>query len=392
MPPKYIATDTQRQRYNGNKRTIRETLHTNKRNKNQAWLLKAQLAESSSTSSNSENFENQPSGLKVHVLKKVPPCTHCGAKKFEYEPPSFCCCNGNVVLASTTVPDELYTLFTSQTSEAIEFRRYIRAYNSIFSFTSLGVHVDKDLANGKDGIYTFRAQGQLYHDLPPILPEKDNPCYLQLYFYDTDNELQNRMKVLQDSKLKEPIVSKLMDILSINPYARFFKSLKDVHLLENNEIIITSDVHLDQRVYNLPSVDQVAAIWVEGNNPHRTENCDIVIEGHSGKKHRVVHYYGCYDALQYPLLYPNGEVGWHRSIKQKNVTGRVLHDLTSEESIFNREGDFEGFDESNKNRVSPRAYYCQKLQIRDGHRSILLYAGRLLHQYVVDMYIKIEAT
>ena len=42
--------------------------------------------------------------------------------------------------------------------------------------------------------------------------------------------------------------------------------------------------------------------------------------------------------------------------------------------------------------VSCREYYCYKLQIRENVRSILLLSGRLLQQFVVDMYVKIETS
>ncbi|XP_073307171.1 uncharacterized protein [Primulina huaijiensis] len=42
--------------------------------------------------------------------------------------------------------------------------------------------------------------------------------------------------------------------------------------------------------------------------------------------------------------------------------------------------------------VSCREYYCYKLQVRDNDRSFLLHIGRLLQQYIVDMYIKIETS
>lgn len=42
--------------------------------------------------------------------------------------------------------------------------------------------------------------------------------------------------------------------------------------------------------------------------------------------------------------------------------------------------------------MSCREYYCYRLQIRDPTQSTLLFAGRLLQQYVVDMYIKLETT
>ncbi|KAG5530742.1 hypothetical protein RHGRI_025642 [Rhododendron griersonianum] len=61
----------------------------------------------------------------------------------------------------------------------------------------------------------------------------------------------------------------------------------------------------------------------------------------------------------------------------------------SAEDIFRREQD--GVDGSYTKKVSCREYYCY-MQIRDDDPSILLLSGRLLQQYVVDMYIKLENT
>ncbi|KAF7151703.1 hypothetical protein RHSIM_Rhsim02G0156100 [Rhododendron simsii] len=169
-----------------------------------------------------------------HELQSMANCQFCRAKRFQNEPPTFCCHNGEVVLTSPSIPSYLRNLFTSQTVEALEFRQHIRAYNSIFGFTSFGVTLDKGLANSAGGVYTFRAQGQIYHELPSLIPSATSPCYFQLYFYDTDNELQNRR----------------LDQSSLDSY----------------RIHIRTDVKVDQRVYNSPPADQVAAIWIEGNN------------------------------------------------------------------------------------------------------------------------------
>lgn len=45
-----------------------------------------------------------------------------------------------------------------------------------------------------------------------------------------------------------------------------------------------------------------------------------------------------------------------------------------------------------RSQVSCREYYCYKLQVRNSSNFILLHACRLLQQYVVDMYIKIETS
>jgi hypothetical protein len=105
-----------------------------------------------------------------------------------------CCKNGNVTITQLAAPEELQHLFSETTMEGRHFRQHIRSYNHIMSFTSFGVHLDETvLATGR-GIYTFRAQGSIYHKIGGFHPNQGSrPRFLQLYIYDTDNELQNRM-------------------------------------------------------------------------------------------------------------------------------------------------------------------------------------------------------
>jgi hypothetical protein len=79
----------------------------------------------------------------------------------QYEGPAFCCRKGKVNIVTPEVPEELQRLFTSQDDEdAKYFRKNIRYFNTHFSFTSLGVTLDKKVSNAsRTGVYTFRAQG-----------------------------------------------------------------------------------------------------------------------------------------------------------------------------------------------------------------------------------------
>lgn len=67
-------------------------------------------------------------------------------------------------------------MFLASTEDDIEFHKNIRAYNNIFAFTSFGVNLDKEIASARKGMYTFRAQGQIYHDLPSLVSRDNNPC------------------------------------------------------------------------------------------------------------------------------------------------------------------------------------------------------------------------
>lgn len=63
----------------------------------------------------------------------------------------------------------------------------------MFAFTSLGGKVDS-LTNDRRGPYNFRIHGQNYHKLGSLVPPNGHmPKFSQLYIYDTENEISNRM-------------------------------------------------------------------------------------------------------------------------------------------------------------------------------------------------------
>ncbi|KAI8533896.1 hypothetical protein RHMOL_Rhmol10G0046100 [Rhododendron molle] len=84
---------------------------------------------------------------------------------------------------------------------------------------------------------------------------------------------------------------------------------------------------------------------------------------------------------------PNIHLGREFSDGQSQKTSP---NLPSEDNLM--ESEMNGVDGSDTKKVSCREYYCYKLQIRDDDPSVLLLSGRLLQQYVVDMYIKLENT
>jgi hypothetical protein len=63
----------------------------------------------------------------------------------------------------------------------------------MFSFTSPGMEIDKGNKNVR-GPPTLRIQGQTCHRIGSMLPESgQKPKFAQLYIYDTENEIDNRI-------------------------------------------------------------------------------------------------------------------------------------------------------------------------------------------------------
>ena len=75
----------------------------------------------------------------------------------------------------------------------------------MFSFTSTGGVVDKEINKGH-GPYVFCMHGKKYHHIGTLLPEEGSkPCWAQLYIYDTENEVQNRIDAPRSSNGKTPV-------------------------------------------------------------------------------------------------------------------------------------------------------------------------------------------
>ncbi|GKC15517.1 uncharacterized protein Tco_1012299 [Tanacetum coccineum] len=325
-------------------------------------------------------YDGLPS--QCHVLKDPRFCVKCGAKKIEFEYPTLCCMGGKTKLVDPDIPPDLYNMFISQCDVGKRFRRSIRAYNTNFSFASMGVQLDESVSNMRSGVYTFRAHGGIYHKIDQLVLRDGKPRYLQLYFYDDDEELQHR---LSWNNLDEDIVRRLTSVLAENPYVQTFRSLRELGPLDNYRVGLKKDLRLDQRLYNRPTTSEVAGIWVEGNDNISAYERSVVIYGRSEYPETIQPHHGFYDPMSYVLFFPYGETGWHSNIK------RFMENEDDNVSDNSSEEDEDSKQRKKRKTVSMHEYYCYKMQIRS-KVNLLLLGGRLLQQFLVDMYIKMETS
>ncbi|OIT29002.1 hypothetical protein A4A49_62163, partial [Nicotiana attenuata] len=149
------------------------------------------------------------------------------------------------------------------------FRDNIR-YNSMFSFTSMGGKVDASV-NQTKGPRTFKLSGQNYHQIGSLLPpEGSTPKFAQLYIYDTENEVQNRIHALgrgeRINQLHAEIVQDLKQILDEqNVLTKSFRMVRDKFQEDthsNFRLRLIEKRNYDGRRYNLPTISEVAALVV----------------------------------------------------------------------------------------------------------------------------------
>jgi len=299
-------------------------------------------------------------------------CTKCGAFMWKHEThngplksPMFstCCSQGKIDIPHIIDPPELLQkLLTESTADAKNFRQNIRAYNSSFAFTSMGVH--QDLL--PPGTFVFRIRGAIYHRIGHILPnEGEPPRFSQIYIH--DNEVDNR--VAWNTDLKKETVATLQEMLhNTNPFIEAFKNAAEMVTndpLGTLKIVLQANPQTDLRRYNIPTASEIAAIIPNGSE-NQPANRDVVLyrrTENSPSGHNLQHInetHPQYDPLQYVLILPHGRYGW--------TTGMHL---------------------SNIQQVSPMQFYSFHLMQRDNF-NVLLRCGRLFHQYIVDQYAKME--
>ncbi|XP_044597781.1 uncharacterized protein LOC123274285, partial [Cotesia glomerata] len=294
-------------------------------------------------------------------------CPHCRAKKFQKETAGLCCSNGKVHLPPLVEPPEpLLTYVSGTTKESKHFLQHIRKYNSCFQMTSFGA---TNIVKYNHFMPTFKVQGQVYHQIGSLLPvPEENPQFLQIYFMDNVEKEIDRRCMFSTTTNRE-IITKLRIMLHENNcLIRDFKSALEGATTDDFRVIIRADKkpsNEHERRFNAPMASEVAAVIVGTEITKR----DIVITKRDQTKQRVAETHRSYDALQYPILFPRAEDGYHLELYQTNPT-------TSAVTL---------------KRVSCMDFYAYRIMIRDNQSNHILKCRQLFQQFIVDMYAKVES-
>ncbi|RIA79292.1 hypothetical protein C1645_841042 [Glomus cerebriforme] len=178
----------------------------------------------------------------------------------------------------------MVTFFTD--FDAISFRKNIRAYNGILACSSFGANIDGSFQG--QGVSNFKIHGQIYHRIGSLLPDEELAVYVGYL---------------------QPIVRDL-----------FWNDGASAKILMR----IYCDRSHDARRYNAPAASDVAAIMVGDGYEIEPSNRDIVLNLCNGTLQRISELHPSYDPLQYVLLFPNSDNGWHLDIPLTENTQRKM--------------------------------------------------------------------
>lgn len=297
-----------------------------------------------------------------------------------------CCGKGQYVIQPyPATPSLISDLLKGSNEASKEFKLNIRSYNSSLSFTSLGVNLDRSVQNRVGGAYTFRIHGSLYHRIGMSLEPRDGqaPNFAQIYVYDSANELRNRHAVAQHVSITT--LENLQNLMhEINPYARDFKTMAQLDRetpggLSDVSMVFRAENTPDPRRYNAPTTSTEIGVLIVGadgsRDPDQSTFRDILIrlnntsnsQQQSNQFQTINEINQHYDPMQYVLMFPSGNPGW-------NIASATI-DGSSKVTILQ----FYRYHLMYRPSSSPDIGICD-----------LHLFGALFHQYVVDMYAKME--
>ena len=279
-----------------------------------------------------------------------------GVKKgvFKY---NICCGNGKVKLPLVPrTPSYLWQLYNDPV-KGPHFHRNTRVYNTMFAFTSTGGNVDTSINRGGSP-YIYKLNGQNHHLFGSLIPDEGkDPKFSQLYIYDTANEVENRMRWIEadrSDEINQEIVSGLIVMLDEkNELVKKFRTARDRFEKDN---VVELDIFLkvskatDGRENRPGPSNEVAGILV-GDQEETDQSRDVIVDEIKSGLQRIPNIHPKLMALQYPLLFPNGEDGFHLGLKyEANVEQRG----------------------KTRESITLKDYYAYRLQVRHNEGILVL--------------------
>ncbi|PNX92502.1 ATP-dependent DNA helicase PIF1 [Trifolium pratense] len=247
------------------------------------------------------------------------------------------------------------------------YKENLRAYNSMFAFTSMGGQIEDKYNNG-GGPPQFILGGQNYHRIGSLLPEAGTtPKFAQL----SDNKNKSKQEPIDLSLIKD-----LQDMIhSYNPLAKAYRKVKDAlesSSFKDSQLSLRLYRHRekDSRMHNIPTADEVAGLII-GDFDDSNIGRDIIVNEREFGLTRIHETHVLFLPMQYPLLFPRGENGWEPDIKRFDAG-----ELTNKKK---------------RERVTIREFIAFRLQERNMEFGNILSSKRLFQQFVVDCYTMLEA-
>ncbi|KAF8793229.1 hypothetical protein HNY73_004738 [Argiope bruennichi] len=164
------------------------------------------------------------------------------------------------------------------------------------------------------------AMDKVYHKIGSLLPMPDDPKFPQIYFMgNCEERATTRCQYNFIEQAEERAIVILLEnfLDDQNQLIRLFKRVSPRLQNDNYQIVIKADkLPLSEHAgrFNAPTVDEVAVIMVGDPVDKRA----IKITRRDNTVSTISDLHRSYDALQYPLIFWQGQDEYHLNIKQCN--------------------------------------------------------------------------
>ncbi|UYV69439.1 hypothetical protein LAZ67_6003616 [Cordylochernes scorpioides] len=218
---------------------------------------------------------------------------------------------------------------------------------------------------------TFSIQGQVYHRIGSLMPSENQPSrFLQIYFVgNDDDDIQTDRRYQKIQGVRRNIVQGLQRMLhQHNLLVQQFKTALENLPSDAYRVVVNADrtpPGQHPRRYNAPTANEVAVVLAGNQFGSR----DIVLHQRDNLLKYVSDTHRFYDALQYPLIFWKGQEGYSFHIPQ--IDPNTRQPLSS--------------------KVSSMDFYGYFIMVRRNSPNVIVQFGQLFHQFLVDMYAKVES-
>ncbi|KAF7835632.1 uncharacterized protein G2W53_010491 [Senna tora] len=173
----------------------------------------------------------------------------------------------------------------------------------------------------------------------------EKPKFAQFYIYDTENEVSNRVKNMREEvQFDASLVLQISQMLgTYNPLVMQYRMVKERMKSSNSNDLrlkLIRKRNSDARTYNLPTAYE-----------------------------RIDETHPLYLPMQYPLLFPYGEDGYRE-------------DTLYRDSYMS--------EDRKQRHLTLRQYFAYKLHDRNHEYNMVLKAGKLTQQFIVDAFTSVE--
>ena len=309
------------------------------------------------------NKNNNQKDTKVppdFVLKRCSkPCEHCGYVRFVSDTKTFCCNGGKHILPPLNTCPEYEDLYNIVNVSALSSQA-----NNNLAFSSLGAYPQHGMQTGMGPLGCARLQGRMYSRIIPANIKTSSLHYYvldqapDLYMSKHDKDListdtsklrpnekhrvEQAIQNLKKNRVELQVLTNQCWILlkRVNPYANKLKKVNQIDLLKGNQALYL-DVELHRRDgrdanIDLTEKEPCIAFRYGANTETQPPLNTVVFPLNSQLQPKFVPVnYPWYNALQYPILFPFGEMGSGKTFS-KTIASETSNNITNSDDKDNK--------------------------------------------------------